>query len=188
MCRSDSFKSEVEKKGGITAKGDALDKESVEKLMASIDDLNVVVSTIGGTTADPKADSEGNINIINAAKAAGVARFVLVTSIGTGDSKDAPPAPVYETLEPVLVEKEKAEEALKASGMEYVIVRPGGLKSEPKTGTAVLTEDTTVCGSITREDVGDLVAKCLWSDALVNKTVSALDSTSVEAEFATISA
>ena len=87
MCRSDSFKSEVEKKGGITAKGDALDKESVEKLMASIDDLNVVVSTIGGTTADPKADSEGNINIINAAKAAGVARFVLVTSIGTGDSK-----------------------------------------------------------------------------------------------------
>ena len=159
---------------------------------------------------------------------------------------------MYETLEPVLVEKEKAEEALKASGMEYVIVRPGGLKvrgcrahctasltcfssaltrrcggalascaptltqvvlvrtcshrarprrrahvrppsrpppqSEPKTGTAVLTEDTTVCGSITREDVGDLVAKCLWSDALVNKTVSALDSTSVEAEFATISA
>lgn len=61
-------------------------------------------------------------------------------------------------------------------------------QSEPKTGTAVLTEDTTVCGSITREDVGDLVAKCLWSDALVNKTVSALDSTSVEAEFATISA
>lgn len=40
-------------------------------------------------------------------------KFVLVTSIGTGDSKDAPPEKVYEVLEPVLVEKEKAEAYLK---------------------------------------------------------------------------
>lgn len=56
---------------------------------------------------------QGNINLIKAAAARGVKRFVLVTSIGTGDSKGAPPQQVYDVLEKVLVEKEKAEEYLK---------------------------------------------------------------------------
>ncbi len=58
---------------------------------------------------------QGNINLIKAAVAKGVKRFVLVTSIGTGDSKDAPPKQVYDVLEKVLVEKAKAE--------EYLVVR-----------------------------------------------------------------
>ena len=53
---------------------------------------------------------QGNINLIKAAVEKGVKRFVLVTSIGTGDSKDAPPQQVYEVLEKVLVQKAKAEE------------------------------------------------------------------------------
>jgi nucleoside-diphosphate-sugar epimerase len=55
---------------------------------------------------------QGNINLIKAALAKGVKRFVLVTSIGTGDSKDAPPKQVYEVLEKVLLEKAKAEDFL----------------------------------------------------------------------------
>lgn len=66
-----------------------------------------------GTPADPTADSSGNINIIAEAVRRGVKKFVLVTSIGTGDSRDAPPEKVYQVLEPVLVEKEKAEAYLK---------------------------------------------------------------------------
>ncbi len=57
--------------------------------------------------------AQGNINLIEAALAKGVKKFVLVTSIGTGDSKDAPPSQVYDVLKPVLLEKEKAEERLK---------------------------------------------------------------------------
>jgi nucleoside-diphosphate-sugar epimerase len=56
---------------------------------------------------------QGNINLIEAAKKKGVKKFVLVTSIGTGDSKDAPPKQVYEVLKSVLLEKEKAEQRLK---------------------------------------------------------------------------
>ena len=37
---------------------------------------------------------------------------MLVTSIGTGDSRDAPPKQVYEVLEKVLIEKAKAEDFL----------------------------------------------------------------------------
>ena len=59
--------------------------------------------------------------------------------------------------------------------MEYTIIRPGGLKSEPATGKGVLTEDKTVCGAIHREDVADLVCKALRSDKTANKVLSAVD-------------
>ena len=48
--------------------------------------------------------------------------------------------------------------------MQWTIIRPGGLKSEPATGSGVLTEDRSVCGAINREDVADLVVKALFSD------------------------
>jgi hypothetical protein len=54
---------------------------------------------------------------------------------------------VYKVLEPVLLQKNKAEEKLQSlpadCGMAWTIIRPGGLKSEPATGKAVATG---VCG------------------------------------------
>lgn len=50
------------------------------------------------------------------------------------------------------------------STMQWTIIRPGGLKSEPATGSGILTEDRSVCGAINREDVADLVVKALFSD------------------------
>lgn len=58
---------------------------------------------------------QGNINLIEAAAKKGVKKFILLTSIGVGDSKDAPPEQVYDVLKPVLIEKGKAEERLKVS-------------------------------------------------------------------------
>lgn len=80
---------------------------------ADIEEVDAVISTIGGSTKDPTADSLGNINVIEAAAAKGVKKFILVTSIGCGDSKDAPGEQVYKVLEPVLLQKDKAEERLK---------------------------------------------------------------------------
>ena len=56
---------------------------------------------------------QGNMNLIRQAAKDGVKKFILVTSIGTGDSKDAPPEQVYNVLKPVLEEKAKAEDLLK---------------------------------------------------------------------------
>jgi uncharacterized protein YbjT (DUF2867 family) len=82
----------------------------------------------------------------------------------------------------VLVEKDKAEQHLIASGLTYTIIRPGGLKSEPATGNGVLTEDPHIIGSINRADVAQLVCRCLNSNAYGglhqrtnNKILSAVD-------------
>ena len=179
LQRTDIRRKEIEGMMAIVVNGDATKTEDVDKAFSQIEEVDAVVSSLGGTTADPSADSLGNINLIEAAARNGVKKFVLITSIGAGSSKDATPPNVYEALRPVLVEKEKAEKRLqelgKETGMTWVIIRPGGLKSEAPTGTAVLTESSAVGGSITRSDVAELVVKALRSGKVDNMIVSAVD-------------
>eukprot|EP00775_Hariotina_reticulata_P010556 gene10556-10716_t len=177
MQRHDDRRAEIEGMMAIVAKADATNKEQVEKIFAGIEEVDAVISSLGGSVKDPTVDSQGNINVIEAAAAKGVKKFVLITSIGCGDTKDATGEQVYKVLEPVLLEKNKAEEKLKSLGdkMKYTIIRPGGLKSEPATGSGALTDDVTICGSITREDVADLAIKALLSPKTDNKVLSAVD-------------
>lgn len=53
--------------------------------------------------------------------------------------------------------------------MQFTIIRPGGLKTQPATGRGVLTEDNNVCGAIHREDVADLLVTALFSNKTNNK-------------------
>ncbi|GLI62108.1 hypothetical protein VaNZ11_004691, partial [Volvox africanus] len=183
MQRTDVRKAEIEKMMAFVPKGDALNKDDVQRVFDGIEEVDAVVCTLGGTVADPRVDSEGNINVIDAAIKKGVKKFILVTSVGCGDSKDAPGERVYNILKPVLMEKDKAEEHLKAAGaagkLTYVIIRPGGLVSEPATGNAIVTEDNTVSGMIHREDVAALVVKALFSKKADNKVLTAIDPTKV---------
>jgi uncharacterized protein YbjT (DUF2867 family) len=57
--------------------------------------------------------------------------------------------------------------------MAYTIIRPGGLTNDAATGSGKLTADTSVCGSIARADVADLVVKALFSPKTDNKVGAA---------------
>ncbi|NJL68125.1 MAG: SDR family oxidoreductase [Richelia sp. CSU_2_1] len=176
LLRSDKTAVELESMGIKIAAGDALDAAAMEAAMTAGEPIHAVISTIGGLPQDgERADYLGNKNLIDAAVKAGVQKFILVSSIGSGNSAVALPPQALETLGAVLVEKEKAENHLIQSGLIYIIVRPGGLKSEPATGNGILTEDSRVAGSIHRADVAQLVCKCLVSDAANNKVFSAVD-------------
>ncbi len=173
FTRSESIAPELQALGLETVIVDALDAQQVEAAMNSFD---AVISTIGSLPQDGKlVDYEGNQNLIDAAIKANVKKFILVSSIGAGESAVALPPQALETLKTVLVEKEKAEQYLIKSGLTSTIVRPGGLKSEPPTGNAVLTEDPKIAGSINRADVADLVCRCLTSDRANQKILSAID-------------
>lgn len=160
-----------------TVVGDAFDYKVVE---GAIDGCDAAITTLGGSVSDDndqRIDYVGNNNVIEACGILGCVRIVLVTSIGCGSSKDATPPNVYETLAPVLKAKDKAENVLQKyyTNMLWTIVRPGGLKTEPKTGNAILTEDIKAIGSIHREDVAELVVKALGSEGTVRKVLSAVD-------------
>ena len=176
MLRSPDTRHELEAMGIQVAIGDALDAVAVEAAMSNGESISTVISTIGGLPKDgERADFLGNKNLIDAAVKAGVPKFILVSSIGSGNSVVALSPQALETLGPVLVEKEKAEKHLIASGLIYTIIRPGGLKSEPATGNGVLTEDCQISGMIHRADVAQLVGRCVVSDRTNNKVFSALD-------------
>ena len=176
LLRSEDSRPELEAMGIKVVMADALDAAALEQAMLGDEPIHAVISTIGGLPKDgERADFLGNKNLIDAAVKAGVQKFILVSSIGSGESVVAIPPQALETLRPVLLEKEQAEKHLIESGLTYTVIRPGGLKSEPATGNGVVTEDYKVAGTIHRADVAQLVCKCLASDAANNKILSAVD-------------
>ena len=176
LLRSTQAKADLEAMGIATVVGDALDAEAV-KHAVSEQRPEAVISTIGGLPSDrgTRADFAGNKNLIDAAVASQAERFILISSIGSGESAKALPPQALETLGEVLKEKQQAEEYLANSGLTYTIIRPGGLVSQPATDGEVLTEDAAAAGSIPRSALARLTVKCLSSDRAKNKTLSAID-------------
>lgn len=176
LLRTETTRADLEAMRITVVMGDALNLDEVERAMLGDEPIHTVISTIGGLPKDgERADYLGNKNLIDAAVKAGVKKFILVSSIGTGNSADAIPPQALETLKPVLIEKDKAEQHLIASGLTYTIIRPGGLKSEPATGNGILTEEPRVSGTIHRADVAHLVCQCIDSDRTNHKVLSAID-------------
>jgi nucleoside-diphosphate-sugar epimerase len=176
LLRTEAARAQLEAMGIKVVLGDALNVADVEEAILADELIHAVISTIGGLPSEgERADYLGNKNLIDAAVKAGVQKFILVSSIGSGNSAAALPPQALQTLKPVLVEKEKAEKYLIDSGLIYTIIRPGGLKSEPATGNAVLTADPRIAGTIHRADVAQLVCHCLNSEQANNKILAAVD-------------
>jgi len=179
---------ELEALGVQVRQGDAMNPDQVADAMVG-SSIETVISTIGGISAEGvRSDFVGNRNLIDAALNVGAKHFILVTSIGTGDSAIALPDSALQALGAVLKEKNLAEEHLRNSGLTYTIVRPGGLKSEPATGNGVLTADPSIGGIIHRADVAELISQCVNNPKSYNQTLGAVDRTMVygDREFAIV--
>jgi uncharacterized protein YbjT (DUF2867 family) len=183
LLRNSASRDELEAMGVEVSLGDAMNPSDIEQAMVG-SNIDVVISTIGGVPQDTvKPDYFANKNLIDVAIKTNVKKFILVTSIGTGNSASALPPQALATLQPVLIEKDKAEQHLINSGLAYTIIRPGGLKSEPATGNGIVTEDIRVVGSIHRPDVADLVCRALKSENANNKVLSAVDKNMLFGQF-----
>ena len=133
----------------------------------------------GQTKMDPnkRPDFIGNRHLVDAAREAGVRRFVLVTVIGAGNSADAVPLPARRGHDDVTPLKTQAEDYLRNSGLEYTIIRPGGLgpRNLAVTGTAKLTEDPDAFSYMGRSDLAHLTILALGDKRTIGKTYTAYD-------------
>jgi nucleoside-diphosphate-sugar epimerase len=101
--------------------------------------------------------TDGTKNVIEAMKENGVKRLAVVTSIGAGDSENQAPfffkVLMWTAMKKIFQDKNAQEEVTRQSGLEYCIVRPGGLTVDPPTG--VINVIKGEAGSIARADVAD---------------------------------
>lgn len=153
---------------------------------AAFDGVDAVISAIGSSgraqdpTNSPQAvDYNGVKNLIDAAAAAGVTRFVLVSSMGVTIEDH----PLNQMFDDILKWKFKGEEHLRASGIPYTIVRPGGLTEDAggEMGVRILPEDIGE-GFIPRADVATTCIEALEHEEAVNKTFSILSDTQPPAD------
>ena len=175
FVRPSSDRSGLEPLGVEFAVGDALDSDSVRAAFEA-GDYTAAITTIGCFSCDPRPDYLGNANIFDAAAEAGVARMILVTTIGAGDSYSAAPWMARIFLREILPLKTQAEEHLAGSGLDYTIIRPGALRSDPATGNGYLSEDREAFGIINRSDLAGLIVEALDAPSTKNKTLAAVDS------------
>src|SRR4051794_34862708 len=101
-------------------------------------------------------DLGGAVKLIEAARELGVARYVMVSSMGTDDVEHA-----AETMRPYLQAKRDADDALRESGLDWTIVRPGRLTDAPGTGRVDAARALGRRGEITREDTALVLLEAL---------------------------
>jgi uncharacterized protein YbjT (DUF2867 family) len=149
--------------------GDVLDKNSLEK---AIVDCTVLLCATGATpsfdfTAPFQVDYLGTKNLVDVAKTNGIEHFVLVSSLCV--SKILHPLNLFWLI---LYWKKQAEEYLQSSGLNYTIVRPGGLKNEDNADAIVMSSaDTLFEGSIARVKVAKVCVEALDHDSAQKKIV-----------------
>ena len=98
-----------------------LDVTNPEALVGLCDGADVVITTVGltktsATVTNDQIDYQGNLNLLNEAKKAGVKNFAYISVIKADKAPDVP----------MLHAKYLFEEELKKSGLQYCIYRPTG--------------------------------------------------------------
>ncbi len=176
LARPSSDAGEAQRLGARIVRGDALNPADIAAALSTAQ-FRAVVSTLGGRRGDTRRpDFEGNRNAVDAARAAGARRFILVTAIGASESHGAMPWLPRQLFKELTAEKTAAEEHLRASGLDYTIIRPGGLlRLEGAGGRAYLTEDVRSFTWIRRADLARLIVKALDDPKAVGKAYHAFD-------------
>jgi len=183
----------VQKVGSVDTAGVDLKRidvveDSVDVIAASLAGATGLVIATGFIPGNPlkmsaeahKVDNVGTIRLIDAAKKAGVQKVVMVSSILTNGrnwgQEKSPGFVITNAFGQVLDEKIVAENYLRASGLDYTIVRPGGLKAKPPTGGLKISgEDTLNSGEISRDLVADVCVASLTDVKAKNQVLEIIE-------------
>jgi len=162
--------------------------DSVDTMATTLKGVDGLVIATGFIPGNPlkmnaaahEVDNIGTIRLIDAAKKAGVKKVVLVSSILTNGrawgQEKSPGFLITNAFGGVLDEKLVAEKYLRSSGLDYTIVRPGGLKAKPATGELkISTEDTLNSGEISRDLVADVCVASLTDPKASNKVLEIIE-------------
>lgn len=150
-----------------------LEGASVGEIESAVAGAHAVVFAAGagaGSGAERKLtiDRDGAIKLLDAAVAAGVERYVMVSSIGAENPPDGD-----DVFSVYLRAKAEADRALAESDRAWTILRPGILTDEAGTGR-VRVKRQPVRGEISRDDVAAVLAALLHEAGSVGAVLYAV--------------
>lgn len=151
----------------LVADIEAFDLDQLTNLVAGND---VVVWSAGAGGGDPArtyaVDRDAAIRSMDAAAAAGVLRYVMVSWIGSrqdhGVARDS-------SFFPYADAKWAADAHLAQSGLDWTILAPGTLTLDPPTGRIAI--DPEGSGEVPRADVAAVIAAAIADDSTIGRTI-----------------
>ncbi|AZQ72202.1 MULTISPECIES: NAD(P)H-binding protein [Streptomyces] len=115
-----------------------------------------------GSARKETVDRAAAVLFADAAEAAGVRRFVVVSSMGADREPPEGTDPVFAAY---LRAKGAADADIRSrAGLDWTILRPGRLTDEPGTGRVALSAGSTGRGDVARDDVAAVLAALLSED------------------------
>ena len=146
-----------------------LEKGTAEQVTDAVTGADAVVFAAGagpgsGAARKLTVDRDGAVLLADAAEAAGVRRYVMVSSYGA-DDYDPDSTDVFQIY---LRAKAEADADLRGRNLDWTIVRPGGLANSAGTGRVTLGESVDR-GSIPREDVAAVLLSVLDSPSTARR-------------------
>ena len=169
VMRNAEHEAEVAATGAqpLVADIETLDLGQLENVIAGND---VVVWSAGAGGGDPSrtyaVDRDAAIRSMEAALAAGVLRYVMVSWIGSrADHGIEPDASFF----PYADAKWAADAHLAGSALDWTILAPGTLTLDPPTGRIAL--DPEDGGAVARADVAAVIAATIADDTTIGRTI-----------------
>lgn len=171
IIRNEEHSGDVAEAGGtpLVADVEKLDTAGLASVLAGQD---AVVWSAGAGGGDPQrtyaVDRDAAIRSMDAAAAAGVKRYVMVSYFGAG-----PDHGVAEdnSFFPYAEAKAAADEYLRGTDLEWTILGPSRLTDEPGTGKISVGGSRSTSSEVSRDNVAAVVAAVLADSATVGKTI-----------------
>jgi nucleoside-diphosphate-sugar epimerase len=170
VIRNPAHTDDVAEAGATPVVADIEDLDT-DALADLLDGHDAVVFTAGAGGGDPartySVDRDAAIRIIDAAAQAGVKRFVMVSYFGAGSEHGVSEDNSFYAYAEA---KAAADARLRASGLDWTVLGPGGLTLDPATGRITVGPEAAD-GKVSREDVAQVIAAALADPSTIGRTI-----------------
>jgi uncharacterized protein YbjT (DUF2867 family) len=164
LVRAEEYRAELKEQGAEVRLLD-IEHEDAIAFAAAFEGCDAVVFSAGGgpdgnIERKRTVDLAGSLKSIAGAKQAGIGRFVQVSAIKVDDPLPPNAGDVWRAY---VEAKRDSDTALRESGLDWTIIRPGRLTNDPGTGMVALAPELPR-GEIPRADVAAVLAAVLDRD------------------------
>jgi uncharacterized protein YbjT (DUF2867 family) len=170
VIRNPAHVDDVEATGAAAVVAD-IEQFDVDQLTNLVSGNDVVVWAAGAGGGDTRrtyaVDQDAAIRAIDAAAAAGVPRFLMVSYFGAGPDHGIDPDDSFFAYAEA---KAAADEHLRASGLDWTILAPSALTLDDPTGR--IDVDAEESGSVPRADVAAVIAASVEEPATARRTIA----------------